>query len=102
MASTHGRKPLPLPASLVDGLASLGFIEAPPPGSDTAPRGTHSYRMPRHPDLFLLAVSSNIAGDAAVIAEWKGHGIDRVSPDVVLAALAVDVKLADERIGFVA
>lgn len=63
MASTHGRKPKPLPNSFEVGLRELGFrqIEGEVPAL---------FRHPKHPALFVSAATSNIPGDPYVIARW--------------------------------
>jgi hypothetical protein len=84
MASTRGRKPLPVPPSLHDGMSALGFQRI---GDDSPAR----YRNPLHPELALSVVASNIPGDSSVIVEGMGGPARRLSPDAVLVDVVIEL-----------
>ena len=72
MASTHGRKALPLPQSLEQGLRELGFRQM----TDTPPGEPASFRHPTHRRLWVSVSASNIPGEPYVVARW-GDGDQR-------------------------
>ena len=90
MASTAGRKIRPLPPSIVDGLAGLGYRRMP---YDVG--GAPLYRHPRHPDLYCTLVMGNIPGEDAVVADWKGQHPVRIGPDELLRALGEQLSVLD-------
>lgn len=66
MASTHGRKRLPLPDSLETDLRRLGFrrmVGLPESEPDT-------FRIPATPKIWVSIAPSNIPGEPYVIARW--------------------------------
>lgn len=90
MAKTHGRTRLPLPESLTAGLAALGFVPFDDPLA--AKQTAHRYRIVRHPKFILDVASSNMPGDAAVIAAWTGQHAKRLEIDPLLAILRAQVE----------
>lgn len=89
MAKIYGRTALPLPPSLVTGLDSLGFVRI---GEDTPAQ----YRVPRHPQLRLELVASNVPGDTAVIVTGLGEPARRREADAVLVEAAIAITKADD------
>ncbi len=87
MGSTHGRRRLPLPPSLRDGLTSLGFIET---VVDTDP-GVHRWRHPGHPTIQITLVASNIPGSTAVTYQRETGKVGRFEADAVLVDVAIDI-----------
>jgi hypothetical protein len=94
MASTHGRKRLPLPLSLQDGLRERGYREM----SNVGESSPWFWRHPKWPALFVSATASNIPGDAYVIARWHDSGrVQRIQVDVLLGRLEAQLR---EQAGF--
>ena len=80
MTTTRGRKPLPLPVTLRQGLEAHGFVQA-EGGSEPRP-----WRHVLLPGLRAYLVASNIPGSTMVTASLDGPP-RRVEADVVLAEL---------------
>ena len=67
MTSTRGTKRKPLPASLLEGLAKIGYIEMP-----VTENGHPVFRHPKHSHLIVVAITSNFPGTTEVVARWFG------------------------------
>lgn len=82
MASTRGRKPLPLPASVVQALESHGFAQLP---DDPEPRPWRQWWA----SAKILLVSSNIPGSTDVLISVNGAAPLLVSADVAAAMIVL-------------
>ncbi len=85
--STHGRKLLPVPTSLEDGLRARGFrpVESPI-------NGTHRWTHPTHRNTTHTFVPSSIPGDTDVVVTFdfmRATPPRRLDPDALLAALDI-------------
>lgn len=88
MTSTRGRKPLPLPASLREGLERAGLFQL-EQGEEPRP-----WRHALVPELQLRIVASSIPGDTMVTATFD-RAPRRVEADVVLAEALLRVQAAE-------
>lgn len=90
--STHGRKLLPVPPSLDDGLRARGLRPVVPVIPDT-----HRWTHPRVRSSTLTFVPSTIPGEAAVTVtfDFLGGGPRRLDVDALLALL--DVMMGTKR-----
>lgn len=91
MASTRGRKALPLPPSLLHGLQEIGYVDS---GLTIGPAGgeTPLYRHQKHPELYVIAVMGNLPGATEVTAFWTSSPkARRVEVDFLLASLTLEV-----------
>lgn len=87
MASTAGRKVRPLPASVTQDLATMGYFQMP-----FTDDGVPVFKHPEHPRLFVTAVASNIPGDTHVTARWFMQGAQRIEADELMMLLRAQIQ----------
>ena len=85
MSKIHGRSPLPLPPSLLDSLGGIGYRRIEDGGRVAL------FRHPSHPELFLEVTASNLPGDTQVIARWAKQNATRITIDLLIAKLALQI-----------
>lgn len=79
MAKTHGTKELSLPLALTIRLKAMGFLQV-----EAHDNGVALFRHPKHRELFVTAVTSNIPGDTdTVLAGMAHHKVERLSVDTL-------------------
>lgn len=85
MAKVNGTSPIELPASLVQGLESLGYIRM----SDPKVRPARFVHKDHH-NRRIHVVTSNMPGESAVMASMSwNRKVRRLEPDAVLAEATV-------------
>jgi hypothetical protein len=88
VSRVHGRAPLPLPESLLTGLAGIGYRRV-----ETGTPAPALFKHPKHRELFLEVTAPNVPGEAVVIAQWWRHAAARLPIDLLIAKLALQINL---------
>ena len=88
VASTRGTAPLPWPESLTVGVTNLGYADSGIKVGGNVPMWRHT----KFPDLYLIAVTSNMPGSSDITAYWKASPkARRLSVDMVIALLTLEL-----------
>jgi hypothetical protein len=93
VASTRGTALLPWPESLTAGVSNLGYTDSGVKVGGNVPMWRHS----KFPDLYFIAITSNMPGSTDVTAYWKASPrARRLTVDMVVALLTLELSTKSE------
>ena len=81
MGTVYARNPKPIPASVTEGLESLGFVRRDQP-ENARPA---VWRHQNHPRLVVEVTALSLPGEQEVLVKWNGWQVRRMHPDRALA-----------------